>query len=256
MKRKEFNGIQVYVGGITNISADIDQLLLLGKTIRVHLCNAYTFALAKEFPEMRSTLMSADLNLPDGLPLSKVISPFQNVQIRGMELLRTLMTGSKSSSMSHVFYGVRQGETDFFELRLKSLFGEAIRIKTVSAPFATLEELNVDEIRGVLDSEKPDYVWIGLGTPKQDFLVDKISEWAAHPCAIIPVGAVFDFVLGTTPEAPSFLRKIGLEWLFRLLREPRRLTKRYTKYNFIFAMQVLKFIWDRLCIAINRFKGS
>lgn len=256
MKTKEFNGVKVYVGGLANIAADIDELLSFRKTIRVHLCNAYTFALTIESPELHSTLISAELNLPDGLPLAKVISPFENVQIRGMELLSTLMKSSKTSSSLHVFYGVCEGEIKLFERKLRNLFGSDIRIHTVSAPYAILEELNIDEFRDVLDSLKPDYIWIGLGTPKQDFLVDKVFEWTMYPCAIIPVGAVFDFVLGATPEAPSFMRKIGLEWLFRLIKEPRRLIKRYTKYNIIFAWQVLRFIWQILCIEIDRFKRS
>ena len=120
MKTKEFNGVKVYVGGLANIAADIDELLSFRKTIRVHLCNAYTFALTIESPELHSTLISAELNLPDGLPLSKVISPFENVQIRGMELLSTLMKSSKTSSSLHVFYGVREGGIKLFERKLRN----------------------------------------------------------------------------------------------------------------------------------------
>ena len=254
IKKVDFDGISIYTGGIDQICSDIEDLMFTQKVVRIHLCNAYTLALSSEIPHLWKSLSNADFNLPDGLPLAKAISPLKNVQIRGMDLVKSTFGHSKISTKLHFFYGVSAEVVDDFCERLTYYFGLNIRFQVLAAPFADLENLNLEELQIALRLSKPDFIWIGLGTPKQDYLVDKIYEWVNHPCAIIPVGAVFDFLLGTNHEAPQILRKMGLEWLFRWWKEPRRLTKRYTRYNLIFLFQVLRFFFGKLHSAINLFK--
>jgi len=81
-------------------------------------------------------------------------------------------------------------------------------------------------------------VWVGVGTPKQDFLVDRLSRQLS--CPIVPVGAAFDFLAGNVKAAPEFLHGSGFEWLYRLLREPRRLWRRYTVGNARFVYALLR----------------
>jgi N-acetylglucosaminyldiphosphoundecaprenol N-acetyl-beta-D-mannosaminyltransferase len=81
-------------------------------------------------------------------------------------------------------------------------------------------------------------LWIGLGAPKQDVLAHRLRALNAAP-AIVCVGAAFDFVAGAKPRAPAFVRALGLEWLFRLMLEPRRLWRRYLFGNTQFVAGVL-----------------
>lgn len=253
MNKVKFNGIQIYTGGIDQISSDIDAQLSTQKAVRIHLCNAYTLALSSENHELWSVLYKAELNLPDGLPLAKIVSPFHDIQIRGMDLVRLTLDNPNNSTKLHLFYGLSADKVDKFGEHLTNNFGSKIKFHILGAPFANIENLNLEELKNVVRQSKPDYIWIGLGTPKQDFLVEKLYEWVTHPCAIIPVGAVFDFLLSTNLEAPKILRKIGFEWIYRWLKEPRRLTKRYTWYNLIFLFQIGRFLVRKLYRSVNRF---
>ena len=86
----------------------------------------------------------------------------------------------------------------------------------------------------MLKESKAQVVWVGLGTPKQDFVVHEISK--QMPITAIAVGAAFDYLAGTLAETPKVIQKIGFEWLYRLIKEPRRLWRRYLLGN-------IKFIW-------------
>lgn len=90
---------------------------------------------------------------------------------------------------------------------------------------------------------KPDIIWIGLGTPKQDFEALRLSR--SLQVVTVAVGAAFDYRAGVLREAPSLVRYLGAEWLFRFAMEPRRLFTRYTKYNLVFLRSIFRQILRR-----------
>jgi N-acetylglucosaminyldiphosphoundecaprenol N-acetyl-beta-D-mannosaminyltransferase len=85
---------------------------------------------------------------------------------------------------------------------------------------------------------RPDIVWVGLGTPRQDEVVDRLRELL--PVTFVAVGAAFDFIAGTKRQAPAWMQERGLEWAFRLATEPRRLWRRYLVGNSVFAANVAR----------------
>jgi N-acetylglucosaminyldiphosphoundecaprenol N-acetyl-beta-D-mannosaminyltransferase len=107
-----------------------------------------------------------------------------------------------------------------------------------SPPFRPLtHEEDAADIRAINET-RPDYVWVGLGMPKQDkWIVQHVGKVEA--AALLGVGAAFDFVAGTKPRAPLWMQRSGFEWLFRLLTEPRRLAHRYLVYNTIFVTRAV-----------------
>ncbi|MFF5013632.1 WecB/TagA/CpsF family glycosyltransferase [Streptomyces sp. NPDC001165] len=206
----------------------------------VHLSNAYTLALADQDAELESLLRSASLNLPDGQSVvwaSRLLhrgTTLPSTRVYGPDLLLDVFEQSQNTDVRHYLLGSTPQVLDALHGELRRRFPRAQIVGTCSPPFRTLtvEELlrQAEDIR----TAEADIVWVGLGTPKQD-------HWAADLCGQLPVvavavGAAFDFIAGTKPQAPPWMRRNGLEWAFRLGCEPRRLWRRYLFGN-------ARFLW-------------
>ena len=112
---------------------------------------------------------------------------------------------------------------------LRKLNPDAVVAGTETPPFRTLSDADLDAIAERVRASGANILWIGLGTPRQDYLVHHLSTSLSMP--IVPVGAAFDFWSGAIKEAPKLLHGTGFEWLHRLLSEPRRLWRRYLLGN-------------------------
>jgi N-acetylglucosaminyldiphosphoundecaprenol N-acetyl-beta-D-mannosaminyltransferase len=110
---------------------------------------------------------------------------------------------------------------------------------TMSPPFRALSEEEGLDIASEINELNPDIVWVGLSTPKQELWMFKWRNELAAP-VMIGVGAAFDFLAGTRRQAPLWLRDTGLEWLYRLILEPRRLWRRYLRNNTGFVIAIWK----------------
>jgi N-acetylglucosaminyldiphosphoundecaprenol N-acetyl-beta-D-mannosaminyltransferase len=186
----------------------------------------------------KEILSRASLVVADGMPLvwvEKVHRFPLRRRVYGPELMETFcqQTGGR---YSHFFYGGAPGVADRLSKVMKQRFG--IRVAgTYSSPF---RHLNGDEERRVLDllhASSPDVLWVGLSTPKQESWMAEHGERAGVP-VLLGVGAAFDFFTGRALQAPLWMREHGLEWLFRLVIEPRRLWRRYIIYGLQFAWNV------------------
>ena len=107
-------------------------------------------------------------------------------------------------------------------------------------PILNYDELVNPELIDDLINKKPDIVWVSLGFPKQEEFINLIIKNDVISSNFIGVGAVFEWSAGTKIKAPEFLANIGLEWVFRLIQEPRRLFKRYFVDNFLFIIYIIK----------------
>lgn len=201
----------------------------------VHFVNAFTISLASESESYRTLLNQSGLNLCDGKPVSWVARGLYKrkgvVQRRGPDFFEEAML-DRSCNRNHYLIGGSTETRDLMLLRLKQE-NPSLRIVGFDCPpFRELsdEEL-VQRVKTVSDSDA-DIVWVGLGTPKQDFESHYLSN--ATGKITIAVGAAFDFFSKSKPSAPLMLQRLGLEWLFRLLSEPGRLWKRYLLGNLTF----------------------
>jgi N-acetylglucosaminyldiphosphoundecaprenol N-acetyl-beta-D-mannosaminyltransferase len=210
----------------------------------VHLSNAYTLALADRDPELRGILRSASLNLPDGQPVvwaNRLLYPstaLPGTRVYGPDLLTDVFALTEHTDLNHYLLGSTPQVLDALHRELRRRYPGARIVGTSSPPFRPLtaheRRQQVEQIR----SAAADIVWVGLGTPKQD-------RWAAELCDALPVvavavGAAFDFIAGSKPQAPHWMRHNGLEWLFRLGCEPRRLWRRYLFGNARFVHGVVR----------------
>ena len=120
------------------------------------------------------------------------------------------------------------------------MFPNIIIKGSYSPPLGNYDELiKEDYIKNII-TEKPDIVWVSLGFPKQELFINLLHEKYSIKSNLVGIGAVFEWVAGTKIKAPEFLANLGLEWIFRLIQEPKRLFRRYLIDNFLFLYLITK----------------
>jgi N-acetylglucosaminyldiphosphoundecaprenol N-acetyl-beta-D-mannosaminyltransferase len=200
------------------------------KAMQVHLCNAYTLSLVDRDARLREVLRSADLNLSDGTPLSWFgRSRGMRGPVRGPALVGDVARAGVERGVRHHLWGGAPGVAEEMAVGLRR-HAPGVQIVGTECPayrVPTAEDL--DQLVASVTESEADVLWIGIGTPKQDYIVPELAERLSIP--VVPVGAAFDFWSGAVSEAPHFLHGSGLEWVYRLAREPRRLWKRYLLGN-------------------------
>jgi N-acetylglucosaminyldiphosphoundecaprenol N-acetyl-beta-D-mannosaminyltransferase len=175
----------------------------------------------------KNVLNEADLVVPDGMPLVWLARQ-ENIHLKrrvyGPELMEAFCreTGSK---YRHFFYGGAQGVPEHLAAVMSERYG--IRIAGCwSPPFRPLNEAEEIKLKEMVVAASPDILWVGLSTPKQERWMHAHRDSLSVPL-MMGVGAAFDFHTGRVKQAPSWMQESGLEWLFRLAQEPKRLWKRY-----------------------------
>lgn len=192
-------------------------------------------------PELKRIHNAAGLVTPDGMPLvwlSRVLG-FPHVErVYGPDLLLALCERSIQRGYRHFFYGGAPGVAEKLVLRLQSRFPGLTVCGTYAPPFRPLTPEEDREVMAQIDAAKPDIVWVGISTPKQQrWMAEHVGR--LHAPVLIGVGAAFDFHAGVKRQAPRWMQRSGLEWCFRLLAEPRRLWRRYLLDNPSFVWLVL-----------------
>ena len=174
----------------------------------------------------------ANVIIPDGMPLvwmQKLQGAKDAHRLRANDLMITLCAFAEANNLTVGFYGGRQTVIDAILERAKTDFPQLKIVYAVSPPFRPLTDEEDAEIVGEINDKKPDLLFMGLGCPKQENWMaahkDKVSA------VMLGVGASFDFYAGNVKESPEWLGKLGLEWLFRLTQEPKRLWRRYLILN-------------------------
>jgi N-acetylglucosaminyldiphosphoundecaprenol N-acetyl-beta-D-mannosaminyltransferase len=206
----------------------------------VHLCNAYTVALADERPDLADALNADCVNFPDGMPLVW-LARRRNIavsnRVYGPDLMEAVLDRGRANQLRHYLYGstpeVLEGLTASINRRWPG-----VQIVGVESP--PFRELTGDEVAASVKRAGDlgaDVVWVGMGTPKQDLLTDRMASLGG--ATYLSIGAAFDFIAGTKSQAPAWMQKSGLEWFYRLVTEPRRLWKRYLVYN----MKFVRIVW-------------
>jgi N-acetylglucosaminyldiphosphoundecaprenol N-acetyl-beta-D-mannosaminyltransferase len=208
---------------------------------RAHFATVHSVVEATGSAEVREAFATAWMVCTDGLPLAWVARIRGNPAERvcGPDVMLTLCDRGRGPGLRHYFLGGGPGTAERLALRLASRF-EGLQVAgTASPPFRDLTDAEDQAIVDAINSATPHVVWIGLGSPKQDL-------WAASHASrlrcglVLPVGAAFDFHSGRLRRAPSWIRRLGLEWLFRLAMEPRRLLRRYVITNTRFIVLVAR----------------
>jgi len=210
--------------------------------IAYHLVNSFTLVLAAESENLRA-ILEKNILICDGKPLSFVLQKngLAIEQIRGVDLMRNALIDTESNAR-HFFLGSTEKVLTSLIIQAKTLNPNILIVGQHAPDFANDFSEELPGWIEMLRRSKASIVWIGLGTPKQDFVVDHIAK--SVPVHAIAVGAAFDFLSGNVKEAPKIFRVSGLEWLFRLILEPRRLAGRYIIGNYKFIKLILRSKWS------------
>jgi N-acetylglucosaminyldiphosphoundecaprenol N-acetyl-beta-D-mannosaminyltransferase len=190
---------------------------------------------------LRGIHNAAGLVTPDGMPLvwlSRRRGLDHVERVYGPDLMLACCARSPSTGHRHFFYGGAPGVPEKLASRLSERYPGLIVAGGYSPPFHPLTPSQDEEIVRRINEAAPDIVWVGLSTPKQERWMHEHVARVKAP-ALIGVGAAFDFVSGRKRQAPRWMQRSGLEWLFRLASEPRRLWRRYLVNNPVFLWKVM-----------------
>jgi N-acetylglucosaminyldiphosphoundecaprenol N-acetyl-beta-D-mannosaminyltransferase len=224
-----------------NVFAGSKELFADGVTGVVDTLNPHSYVLARKDKQFREALKSADWLLPDGVGIkyaARVIEKRNIEKIAGSDLHEVIISSLGKRGGSCFYLG--SSEETLSKIR-ERLAGEhpAVRVGKYSPPFKDVfsEEENINMISAV-NSFSPDVLFVGMTAPKQEKWVHENRKRLNVPL-ICPIGAVFDFYAGTVQRSGQFWIRLGMEWLPRLLREPRRLWKRNFVSTPLFLWYVL-----------------
>lgn len=191
-------------------------------------------------PDLRRIHNRAGLVTPDGMPLVWLCRSAGFVSTRrvyGPDLLLAACEHFLDSSVRHFFYGGADGVPELLACRLGERFPGLAVAGTYSPPFRSLTGPEDEAIIRMIDDSGADIVWVGLSTPKQEhWMAGHVGRLTAP--VLVGIGAAFDFHAGLKRQAPLWMQRAGLEWLFRLLQEPRRLGPRYLVNNPLFIVSL------------------
>ena len=203
---------------------------LRGKYICVS--NVHTTVMSYENEEYRKIQNGAAMALPDGAPLSSYSrrKGYKQAQrVTGPDLMLELFAISKEKGYRHYFYGATEETLQSMKGVLERDY-PGIQIAGMYAPpFRALTPQEDAQVVAKINESRPDFIWIGLGAPKQE-------EWMYQHMGqlqgvLIGVGAGFDYLAGYIKRAPRWMQRMSLEWLYRLLQDPKRLWRRYFTSN-------------------------
>jgi N-acetylglucosaminyldiphosphoundecaprenol N-acetyl-beta-D-mannosaminyltransferase len=220
------------------------QAVTHGERGYVCVCNVHTVMASGEDAELRAALEGSSINVPDGQPLVWAMNALGHSlkdRVYGPELmLRACARAAKTGQRLYLYGGRNQGALVQLALNLRQLYPGIRIVGGYSPPHRPLTEEEGAAVSEEINRSGADVVWVGIGVPKQEKWMAQMRPRLEAP-VLIGVGAAFDFHAGIVPQAPIWLQEAGLEWAYRLVREPRRLWRRYLRYNprFVaaFAMQ-------------------
>ena len=204
--------------------------------INVHICVSSLFNKI-----LRDMYNSADLIGLDSMPFVKWARRFYNKRsdhLNAPDLLREVSSKSKGKGYTFFLYGGFPGSADKIEGYLKEKYEGINIVGKYSPPFRQLTEEEDKAVCKLINDSHPDFLWIGLGSPKQDVWIHEHLH-KIKGSIIVPSGATFDFFSGRIKQAPQWIRNLGFEWFFRLTQDFKRLWVRYTIYNIIFIFMFL-----------------
>jgi N-acetylglucosaminyldiphosphoundecaprenol N-acetyl-beta-D-mannosaminyltransferase len=230
--------------GVSALSLDQARNLVVaaqGKRRLGYVCcaTAYNTNLARSDAALRSAYNRSYLTTPDGMPLVWLGrgQGHRNVtRVYGPDLMEAVCDAGRSVGLRHYLFGGDTGVAAQLRAALTTRFPGLNVVGTYTPPFRPLNPEETAALRADVAATQPDVIWVGLGTPKQEKFM---AEYAPLLDAglLIGVGAAFDFLSGRVPQAPRWMQRSGLEWLFRLGTDPRRLWKRYLIHNPLFVLR-------------------
>jgi N-acetylglucosaminyldiphosphoundecaprenol N-acetyl-beta-D-mannosaminyltransferase len=196
---------------------------------------------ARRNNEVRRALENAMLVVPDGMPtvwMGRLQGLHEMRRVFGPDLMLETFRSVALADCRHFLYGGADGVADQLRLALRRRFPKCHIVGAYTPPFRPLNQEEDRELRLMVSQLNPDIIWVGLSTPKQElFMAEYLPRLETK--LMIGVGAAFDYHTGQLKDSPQWIKQLGLQWLHRLVQEPKRLWKRYLINNPAFLSQVV-----------------
>lgn len=231
-----FSLLDVGLSGVT-LSEAVERMLAMTRDGGKHyVCIFAVDSVLKchDVPRLREIANAADLTLCDGMPLVFVGRRFAKLSFDrcyGPDVMLETIAAGCASGLRHFFYGgADEGVIGRLTHNLSARFPGMRVAGHYVPPFRDLTDAEREDVIVRINASGADVVWVGVGTPRQDYWVSDFRAGLRAPL-LVAVGAAFNFHAGTVPQAPRWMMRCGLEWLFRLAAEPRRLWRRYVIGN-------------------------
>jgi N-acetylglucosaminyldiphosphoundecaprenol N-acetyl-beta-D-mannosaminyltransferase len=239
---RDFKRINIFGSEVTKITKEeapgaVSNLVNSKKSGYICFPDAFVIVSASRNKKLQNILNNSLITFPDGQPLviyAKKKGVKKITTVSGYWLIKELL----KKDMTHFFYGSDQENLDKVKSNIEKEFPKSNIIGYKSAPFVQLEEIEDNEqIRKDVESInllKPNIVWIGFNSPKQDYLMYNFSKYLDNSI-MIGVGGVFDYISGRLKISPEWIKKLSLRWAYRIIQNPKRYFKRnmYSIYHFI-----------------------
>jgi len=226
-------GVSVNAINIKEAADECERLIASRRRGQVCVTGVHGVMEAQSDPQFRAILNSSFLTVPDGTPLvwvGRLQGHRQMGRVYGPDLMIELCRRSVQRGYSHFLYGGNEGVAEKLAECLKQRIPELQIAGTYTPPFRPLNSDEETELFERVSACKPDIIWVGLSTPKQErFIAQYIDRLETK--LIVGVGAAFDIHTGRISDAPDWMKPLGLQWLHRLAQEPRRLWRRYLINN-------------------------
>lgn len=228
---------------LTTVAEVVDHLTAREpEGVLVVIANVHSVMSGRRNPALSDILAKADVVTPDGVPLVWALKANRHStasRVTGIDVMTGTFDLGRSSDLGHFLYGSTQATLDAMVANLSTQYPGARIVGVLSPPFRELTDDDLTEHASLISDSGADVVWVGLGMPKQE-------EWMARMrhrlpgISLVGVGAAFDWLAGAMPMAPQWMRDNGLEWLFRLAIEPRRMWRRYAYNNPAFLILLIR----------------
>ena len=232
-------GVGVSLVNMDRALDEIDRLIRARDRTYVCVCSVHGVMECQRSDELRRIFNSAGMVTPDGMPLVWLArGRDKNVtRVYGPDLMLAEFRRSITAGHRHFLYGGGPGVSNRLAAAMRERFPGLNVAGTLEPPFAPLDQLTSPETAAAINSTHADIVWVGISSPKQERWMATMRPLLEAP-VLIGVGAAFDFHSGMVRQAPRWMQRSGLEWLFRLITEPRRLWRRYLVNNpwFVWAL--------------------
>jgi N-acetylglucosaminyldiphosphoundecaprenol N-acetyl-beta-D-mannosaminyltransferase len=246
-RKRELLGTEVAVVDYASALDRIDELISARERGFVCAVSAHGLVTAADDPELAIALSSADMCVPDGMPLVwalRSLGESIDDRVYGPTLMeRCCERLARRGGRVWLCGGHDEEALAALRAELVRRFPGLVVAGGWVPPFRLLEETELEELAARIDADRPDVVWVGISTPRQEKLMARLRPRLYAP-VMVGVGAAFDFIAGRKPQAPQWMQQRGLEWLYRTAREPRRLGRRYARVNPRFATRFAR-QWTR-----------
>jgi len=234
-------GVRVNAVQIPDVIAIVEHWIASGGPARyIAVTGMHGMTEAQKDPKFKQVLNQAGLVVPDGMPLvwlARLHGFDLKRRVYGPEFMMSFCAATAQKGYRHFFYGGAEGVAQDLASTLQRRFPGLTVAGTYTPPFRPLTPEEENEVKNLVSQTSPDIMWVGLSTPKQENWM--FSHRRLSVPVMVGVGAAFDLNTGRLRQAPRWMREHGLEWLFRLSVEPRRLWRRYLLQGSKFVFYVL-----------------